>query len=115
MPIRTPSVHVNREQIIFAHELIDTAGDDTQRQMASSDKPIRIRAFYSGAVQIELAGKIAPHAYEPSHNAGRWYFIMGEPEIRGLNLNAQEELGVLRRLPYLIVRKSKLAYIYDFS
>lgn len=113
--IQTPSIHVNREEIIFAHELVDTAGDETQRHLASAEKPVKIRAFYNGAVQLELAGMIAPGAYEPNHNAGRWYFILQQPDIRGLDLDAHEDLGVLRTMDYCIVRKSKLAYIYDFS
>ncbi len=113
--IRTPSVLVNREEIIFAHELIDTASDDSLRRLAANDKPVRIRAFYNGAIQIELAGKIEAQAYEPTHGGRRWYFVMEEPKIRGLNLEANAELDILKALPYVIVRKDKLAYIYDFS
>ena len=64
---------------------------------------------------MELAGQIEPGAYEPSHNSGRWYFIMENPTIRGLNLESSPELDVLKALPYCIVRKSKLSYIYDFG
>ena len=113
--IRTPSVLVNRQEIIFAHELVDTASDDSLRRLAANDKPVRIRAFYSGAIQFELGGKVEPQAYEPAHGGRKWYFIMQEPRIRGLNLEANDELKILRSLPYVIVRKSKLAYIYDFS
>jgi hypothetical protein len=111
--IRTPSVLVNRDEIIFAHELVDTAGDYVQKQLATREKLQRIRAFYSGTVQLELSGKIRPKAYEPT-DAGKWYFIMREPSIRGLSLE-HDELRVLKSLPYVIVRKKKLAYIYDFG
>jgi hypothetical protein len=111
--IRTPSVLVNRDEIIFAHELVDTAGDYVQKQLASGEKLQRIRAFYSGTVQLELSGKIRPKAYEPT-DAGKWYFIMREPSVRGLSLD-HDELRVLKSLPYVIVRKKKLAYIYDFG
>ncbi len=113
--IRAPSVYVNRSEIIFAHELVDTASDDRLRQLASNEKSVRIRAFYSGAVQLEFAGQIEPGAYEPTHNSGKWYFTMQAPTIRGLDLDANESLAVLKSLPYVILRKSKLAYIYDFS
>jgi hypothetical protein len=113
--ISTPKVLVNRSEIILAHEFVDTASDESMRRMATNEKPIRIRAFYSGAVQLELAGQIEPAAYEPSHNSGRWYFIMQKPSIRGINLDANEQLSVLKSMEYAIVRKSKLAYIYDFS
>jgi len=113
--IDAPKVLVNRSEIILAHEFVDGASDGSMRQLASNDKTARVRAFYSGAVQLELAGKIEPKAYEPAHNSGRWYFIMQEPSIRGINLEANEHLAVLKSLNYAIVRKSKLAYIYDFS
>jgi hypothetical protein len=113
--INAPRVLVNRSEIIVAHEFVDTASDESMRQLAHNEKPVRIRAFYSGAIQLELAGQIEPAAYEPSHNSGRWYFIMQKPVLRGLKLEANEQLAVLKSLPYAIVRKSKLAYIYDFS
>jgi hypothetical protein len=113
--IRTPRVLVNTKEIILAHELIDVAGDAVQRQLATNEKPVRIRAFYSGAVQMELAGKIEPAAYEPGRGGRRNFFVMIEPTIRGLHLEQNPELRVLRELSYAIIRKEKLAYIYDFS
>ena len=113
--IRAPRVLVNRSEVIFAHELVDTASDGGMKRLAHTEKPTRIRAFYNGAVQLELAGQIQPGAYEPAHNSGRWYFIMESPVLRGLELDGNPELDVLKTLDYVIVRKSKLAYIYDFS
>ncbi|MEM7199295.1 MAG: hypothetical protein AAF628_03455 [Planctomycetota bacterium] len=113
--IRTPSVLVNRSEIVFAHELVDTASDQGMKRLANNEKPIRIRAFYSGHVQLELAGMVEPGAYEPQHGGRRWYFVMQKPTIRGLNLDDNPDLAILKDLPYIIVRKSKLAYIYDFS
>ncbi len=113
--VRTPSVMINTDQILLAHELVDVAGDESQRTLAANDKPVRIRAFYNGSVQIELSGKVEPDAYEPSRGHGRDYFIMQEPVIRGLNLEGASELKLLKGLSYAIVQKSKLSYIYDFS
>ncbi len=112
--IQVPRVMVNQSEIVFAHELVDVAGDNTQRQLASSDKSVRIRGFYSGAVQIELAGNVEPGAYEP-RKGRRNYFVMEELVVRGVAFDQNPELSVLRRLGYAIVRKGKLAYIYDFS
>lgn len=113
--IRTPSVMVNRGEIIFAHELVDTASDERQRAMATNEKNVRIRGFHSGSIQLELAGLVEPGAYQPSAGPRRWYFVMQEPKIRGVNLEANEHLAVLKSLPYIIVRKDKLSYVYDFS
>jgi len=115
--VRTPSVMVNVKEIILAHELIDLGGDSAQRSLAqnAAEKPVRIRAFYSGSVQIELAGRIDHGAYEPAKGMGRRYFVMQDPVIRGLKLDGPSELRLLERLPYAIVQKDKLSYIYDFS
>ncbi len=113
--IRTPSVLINPTEIILAHELLELSGDIALRGLAEPNKTVRIRAFYNGVVQIELAGKIAPGAYEPSHNGGCRYFIMQEPVVRGLNLKLNEQLSVLEGLDYAIVQKDHLAYVYDFG
>ena len=44
---------------VLAHELVELAGDEGLRRLASGgEKTTRIRAFYNGAVQFELAGQI---------------------------------------------------------
>jgi hypothetical protein len=114
--IRTPSVLIHRKEIIFAHELVEIAGDNSLKKMAHNDKSVRIRAFYNGAVQVELAGKVEPFAYETLPNStARRFFVMLEPVLRGINLEGNPELRCLKGLPYAIVQKEKLAYVYDFS
>jgi hypothetical protein len=113
--IRTPRVLVNQKEIVFAHELVDIAGDDGQRRLAANDKSVRIRGFYNGSVQLELSGNVEPGAYEPGRGNRRNYFIMSEPVVRGVSFEDNPELAILRQLSYAIVRKDKLAYIYDFS
>ena len=111
--IRTPTVMVNVSEVICAHELLDIAGDEGMRRIATPNKVVRIRAFYNGAVQFELAGNIEPGAYETQQLSNRKYFIMQKPALRGLDLE-HEELAILRNLEYAIVRRDKMAYVYDF-
>ena len=113
--IRTPSVMVNTRELILAHELVDMAGDDVQRNLARNRKNNRVRAFYNGGIQIEISGKIEPGAYEPARTGGQRYFVIQEPVLRGLNLEGGNELRLLKNLNYAIVQKERLAYIYDFS
>lgn len=113
--IRTPRVLINQKELVFAHELIDVAGDDAQRRLAANDKSVRIRGFYNGSVQIELSGNVEAGAYEPKRGNRRNYFTMANPVVRGINFEENPELGLLRKLSYVIVRKDRLAYIYDFS
>jgi hypothetical protein len=113
--IRAPQVHVNVHELILAHELVEIAGDPAMRHLAADGKSTRIRAFYNGSVQLEISGRVEPGAYEAAHQGGRRYFVVGEPVIRGLNLDGNKELGALKSMGYGIVQKSKLAYVYDFG
>ncbi|MBL8723761.1 MAG: hypothetical protein JNK49_06925 [Planctomycetes bacterium] len=112
--IRTPTVMVALREVLFAHELIEVAGDAGMQKLgAGAVKSSRIRAFYNGPVQFELAGRIEPGAYESQPLTGRKFFIMDQPELRGLDLQ-HPDLAVLRGLEYAIVRKDRMAYVYDF-
>ncbi len=114
--IRTATVMVNVAEVILAHELVDVAGDETLRRLASTAaKTTRVRAFYNGAMQFEIAGQIEPGAYESQTSAtARKFFIMQSPMVRGLDLQ-HADLGVLKGLDYAILRKDRMAYVYDFG
>lgn len=113
--IRTPTVMVNAGEVILAHELVDMAGDETMRRLAAGgEKRGRIRAFYNGASQFEIAGHIEPGAYETQGVANRRWFIMQKPTVRGLDLD-HPELALLRGLDYAILRRDRMAYVYDFG
>lgn len=113
--IRTPTVMVNVSEIILAHELVDVAGDETLRRLAgSTEKKAKIRAFYNGASQFEIAGQIEPGAYEYQPLGNRRFFIMQKPSLRGLDLQHQE-LQLLKSLDYAILKKDRMAYVYDFG
>ncbi|MBM3973668.1 MAG: hypothetical protein FJ301_06155 [Planctomycetes bacterium] len=113
--IRTPTVMVNVREVLLAHELVDVAGDEPQRWLAGpSEKICRIRAFYSGPTQFEVAGRIESGAYESRGDKGRKWFVMQEPSIRGLDLT-NPELAILGKLDYAILRRDQMAYVYDFG
>ena len=112
--IKTSKVMVNVNELVLAHELVDVAGDDAQRRLATNEKGSRIRAFYNGAVQFEVGGQIEPGAYEPNNVTGRRYFIMQAPKVRGLDLD-HPELRILDGLDYAILRRDRMAYVYDFG
>lgn len=113
--IRTPSLLVNSGELLLAHELLEVAGDEVQKRLtAKKQRSTRIRAFYNGASQFELSGLIEPNAYEGLGLQPRKYFIVESPAFRGLDLT-HAELAVLRNLEYAIVRRDRMAYVYDFG
>jgi hypothetical protein len=113
--IRTPSVMINVGEVILAHELVEVAGDEALRRLAGpGTKTTRIRAFYNGVVQFEISGQIEAGAYESQSMTSRKYFVMQKPTVRGLDLG-NAELSLLKGLDYAIVRKDRMAYVYDFG
>ncbi|MFK7741741.1 MAG: hypothetical protein AB8H80_15590 [Planctomycetota bacterium] len=112
--IKTPNVMINLSELILAHELVDVAGDETLRQLANPNtKTHRIRAFYNGSMQFEIGGNIEQSAYESDKLTNRKFFTMAKPSVRGLNLD-NPELKLLKSIDYAILRKDRMAYVYDF-
>lgn len=116
--INTPLLHVNIDEILVAHELLDEAGDPHQRRLAKVDEEQlmhRIRVFYTGNLNIEVAGQVRPRSYEADDRSTRRFFVMSKPEIRGMRTEEDKDLGLLADLPYAILNKTRLSYIYDFN
>ncbi len=126
--IQTPLVHVNMaghpqrggkpvEEILVAHEFLDSTSDPTLAKMAA-DTPARtnrVRVFYTGALNVEVAGHVRPGAYELDDKNSNKFFVMTNPELRGMNLEGDRDLETLTRLDWVILNKRRLSYVYDFS
>lgn len=115
--IKTPLLHMNMNQVLMAHEFLDEAGDGTRAEMAREQKSElqKVRVFYTGALNIELCGEIRPQAYEISDTATRNYFVMRNANLRGFKHHGDPELQGIIDLPYVILNKSRLSYVYDFN
>ena len=113
--IRTPLLQVNLDEILFAHEYLDEAGDEHQRLLATDQVLHKVRLFYTGQVNLELAGLVRPGAYEADDHISRRFFVLRQPVLRGLDDHGDQELKALTELPYLILNKLRLSYIYDFN
>ncbi|MEZ5988559.1 MAG: hypothetical protein R3F30_05460 [Planctomycetota bacterium] len=112
--IRTPRVHVNLDEVLLLHELIDGGGDFYLQHMSRQDKNVRIRAFVHGTVDLEIAGRIQRGAYERSLDRSG-FFIMEDCSVRGLDGGVSKDFALLDRLGYAILNASRLSYLYDFS
>ena len=113
--IHTPLLHVNLDEVLLAHELIDTAGDPTAALLTDGIVHQRVRAFYTGNLNIEIAGNVRPGSYEADDRSTRRFFVMKNPEVRGMKLEGDRDLELLKELPYAILNKTRLSYIYDFN
>jgi len=116
--IQTPLLHINVDEVLLAHEFLDEAGDPTRGVMANKDgrdELQKVRVFYTGILNVELAGSIRPQSYEISDKATRRFFVMNEPQVRGFKHRGDEDLKKMLELPYVILNKARLSYIYDFN
>jgi hypothetical protein len=113
--ISTPLLHVNVDEILVAHELIETAGDPHAARLAVDDTFQRVRAFYTGNLNVEIAGHVRPGSYEADDRSTRRFFVMQKPEVRGMKLDGDRDLELLKGLSYAILNKTRLSYVYDFN
>ena len=114
--IQTPLLHVNLDEVLLAHELIETAGDPHAAALTHEGvRYQRVRTFYTGNLNVEIAGEVRPGCYEIDDRSTRRFFVMRSPEVRGMNLDGDRDLGLLQGLPYVILNKTRLSYVYDFN
>lgn len=114
--IQTPLLHINLDEVLLAHEFLDHTNDTTMAQISKTGEwNHRVRVFYTGALNLEVAGEIRPDSYEVTdHRRGR-FFVMRNPSVRGLEWDGDDDLKLLNNLEYAIMNRERLAYIYDFN
>ena len=72
--ISTPLLHVNVDEILLAHELLDEAGDAYLKALSKQQQEAhRVRVFYTGNLNMEIGGYIRPGSYEADDHATRYY------------------------------------------
>ena len=113
--IQTPLLHVNVDEILLAHELLDESGDQYLRALSQDEDLHKVRVFYTGTQNFEVSGMVRPGCYEATDRATRRFFIVREPSLRGLKTEGDEDLGLLDGLSYAILNKPRLSYLYDFN
>ena len=115
--IHTPLLHVNVDEVLLAHELIETAGDPHAARLTAADgvQYQRVRTFYTGNLNVEVAGLVRPGCYEADDRSTRRFFVMQRPEVRGMKLDGDRDLELLSGLSYAILNKTRLSYVYDFN
>lgn len=114
--IQTPLLHVNVDEVLLAHEFIEAAGDPHAAKLATEGINYqRVRAFYTGNLNVEIAGDVRPGCYEADDRSTRRFFVMQKPDVRGMKLDDDQDLELLKGLPYAILNKTRLSYVYDFN
>jgi hypothetical protein len=116
--INTPLLHVNVDEILLGHEFLDGCGDQHMKELARTQGPQpmhRVRVFYTGSLNVEIGGEVRPGSYEADDRSSRRFFVMRNPVVRGFDDKGDSDLKLLSKLPYAILNKLRLSYIYDFN
>ncbi len=113
--ITTPLLHVNMDEILLAHEFLDSAADVQAAELYKNVHFNKVRVFFTGHLNVEVGGEVRPGSYEVDDRATRRFFVMRNPQLRGFNARGDEDLRQITGLPYVIVNKTRLSYIYDFN
>lgn len=113
--IQTPLLHVNMDEILMAHEFLDTGGDPNKAELYRGQKFNSVRVFFTGHLNIEVGGEVRPGSYEVDDRATRRFFVIKNPVMRGFNPREDPDLKLLAKLSYAVVNKTRLSYIYDFN
>ncbi len=113
--ITTPLLHVNMDEILLAHEFLDSAADQQAADIYKNVQFNKVRAFFTGHLNVEVGGEVRPGSYEVDDRATRRFFVMRKPQLRGFNARSDDDLTQLADLSYVIVNKTRLSYIYDFN
>lgn len=114
--IVTARAMVRMSEILVAHELIDSAGDEQLARLADaeSDRTL-VNLYFAGRLPIEVSGKMLRRAYNRRDLGDQEFLVVKDPSIEGLAGKKAREFSVLKRAPYLIVNRERLAYVFDYS
>jgi hypothetical protein len=103
------------DEILLAHEFLDSASDIQQAEIYKNQSFAKVRVFFTGHLNLEVGGEVRPGSYEVDDRATRRFFVMRNPLLRGFSPKEDDDLRLLTNLPYVIVNKTRLSYIYDFN
>jgi hypothetical protein len=114
--IVTARAMVSVDEILLANELIESAGDEMMRHLADPEKnKALVNLYFGGRLPLEVSGKMLRRAYNRKDLGEQDFLVVTDPTIEGLAGKKPREFAVLKRAPYLIVNRRRIAYVFDYS
>jgi hypothetical protein len=107
-------MQVRVDEIILAHEM-EAAGDEGLRLLAERGRreEIAVTAHFSSNAPLQLLGKVSKRAIDCNSPRPHDFIVVLEPKLRGLTGKLAHEYAVFENLPYVIVNKNRLAFIFQ--
>jgi hypothetical protein len=111
--VSSHEAQIRRDEIIVAHELLDVTGDsDLRNMMNQATFSESVDLYHTGALGLEISGKMRPEANEGMCGE-KLFFVMLDVGIRGLDLSISPDLKRLTSMPYAIVNRKQIGYIFS--
>jgi len=106
-----PSVLLNKDEILFAHELIESGGDVFRKHHSPDFDLDYVKMILKGPQGVILRGKIRPE-FLNNDTFNHRFIVLTQPRMDDLHEALQGEIDLLGSLNYLIVNKDKIGYIF---
>lgn len=108
-----PSMMLGTDEILFAHELIESAGD-VYRKYQSPDFDLDfVKIVLKGPQGVTLHGKIRPENLDCAAFQHR-FVVLQQPRMDDLHESLEPEIDLLGSMSYLIVNKDKIGYVFRY-
>jgi len=105
------------DEVLLAHELVESAGDGLQRQLSDLEgERALVNVYLGGKLPIEVSGRMLKRAYARSDLGDQDFLVITEPTIEGLPAGqGGREISLLKRLPYVAINRRRIAYVFDYA
>ena len=109
-----PSLLLNTDEILFAHELIESGGDIFRKHQSPDFDLDFVKLVLRGPQGVTVRGKIRPESLVDNNTFKKRFLVLQQPRIDALPETLQPEIDLLGSLSYLIVNKEKIGYVFRY-
>jgi hypothetical protein len=112
-PARADWMLVRVNDILFAHEMEQT-GDEILKQLAEKERDeMKVTLHFNGNKSLRLSGKVRRRAFDPAGPGGHDFIVVLEPGLSGHDAQETSEYAILEALPYAIVNRNRVAFVFQ--
>jgi hypothetical protein len=108
-----PAILMNTQEILFAHELIESGGDVFRKHHRPDFDLDYVKMVLRGSQGVTLRGKIRPESLD-NDTFGNRFIVLQQPRMDSLHEALQPEIDLLGSMSYLIVNKDKIGYVFKY-
>ena len=110
--VSTHEALIRKEEIIIAHELLDVSGDRSMKNLVDAGAFSQlVDLHHKGRLAVEITGRMRPEAHE-GWDKKKNFFVVLDARLQGLEPAVNAEFKILESLPYAIINRRQISYIF---